>query len=74
MHGNVWEWVADCYADSYLGAPSDGSTSVAIPGCQRVMRGGSWIDSPRVLRSASRGRVPPDSRFIYRGFRVARDP
>ena len=25
MSGNVWEWVADCYADSYAGAPSDGS-------------------------------------------------
>ena len=26
MHGNVWEWVQDCWHDSYQGAPSDGST------------------------------------------------
>ena len=25
MHGNVWEWVEDCYKDSYAGAPTDGS-------------------------------------------------
>ena len=26
MHGNVWEWVEDCWNDSYIGAPSDGGT------------------------------------------------
>lgn len=72
MHGNVWEWVADCYVDSYVNAPSNGSASAEVPDCPRVMRGGSWIDSPRVLRSAYRGSVPSNTRFIYRGFRVAR--
>jgi formylglycine-generating enzyme required for sulfatase activity len=72
MHGNVWEWVADCYVDTYVNAPSDGSASAEVPNCNRVMRGGSWIDSPRVLRSAYRGFVPSNTRFIYRGFRVAR--
>lgn len=72
MHGNVWEWVADCYFGSYDTAPADGSAVAEADGCQRVMRGGSWIDSPRVLRSAARGHVPPNTRFIYRGFRVAR--
>lgn len=73
MHGNVWEWVADCANDNYDGVPADGRPAPEIPGCQRVMRGGSWIDSPRVLRSAVRGRVPSNTRFIYRGFRVARE-
>ena len=72
MHGNVWEWVADCASSNYDNAPGDGSVAPETDGCQRVMRGGSWIDSPRVLRSAVRGRVPANTRFIYRGFRVAR--
>jgi formylglycine-generating enzyme required for sulfatase activity len=72
MHGNVWEWVVDCYVDSYDSAPSDGSAVTEVLGCPRVLRGGSWIDAPRVLRSAYRGRVPSGTRFIYRGFRVAR--
>jgi len=72
MHGNVWEWVADCHSESYAEAPSDGSAAYGVTGCSRVMRGGSWIDSPRVLRSAVRGYVPANTRFIYRGFRVAR--
>lgn len=72
MHGNVWEWISDCYAGTYVIAPSDGSAAAEIPGCPRGMRGGSWIDSPRVLRSANRGFVPPNTRFIYRGFRVAK--
>jgi formylglycine-generating enzyme required for sulfatase activity len=72
MHGNVWEWIADCYADTYVNAPSDGSASAEVDDCPRVMRGGSWIDSPRVLRSANRGFVPSNTRFIYRGFRVAK--
>ena len=72
MPGNVWEWVADCYVETYVNAPSDGSASAEVPGCHRVMRGGSWIDSPRVLRSAYRAHLPSNTRFIYRGFRVAR--
>lgn len=72
VHGNVWEWVQDCYFDTYDTAPSDGAAVSEVPGCSRVMRGGSWIDAPRVLRSAYRGHVPSGTRFIYRGFRVAR--
>ncbi|MEQ1717968.1 MAG: formylglycine-generating enzyme family protein [Hyphomicrobium sp.] len=72
MHGNVWEWVQDCYGDTHDGTPADGSARAETPDCPRVLRGGSWIDSPRVLRSANRGRMPPAARFIYRGFRVAR--
>ncbi len=68
MHGNVWEFVQDCYSGSYDAAkpPPDAAS------CQRVVRGGSWIDAPRALRSAYRGKIAPDARFIYRGFRVAR--
>ena len=37
-----------------------------------VLRGGSWIDDPRVLRAADRGGSPPDMRYSYVGLRVAR--
>ena len=72
LHGNVWEWVADCFFAGYQNAPADGSPAPESSNCQRVMRGGSWIDGPRVLRAAARGHVPAKTRFIYRGFRVAR--
>lgn len=72
MHGNVREWVQDCYFNTYGGAPSDGRAVPEVPGCSRVLRGGSWIDAPRALRSAYRGQVGSSARFIYRGFRVLR--
>lgn len=72
MHGNVWEWVQDCYADSYAKAPTDGSKAPDADGCSRVLRGGSWNDYPRLLRSALRLRILPDYRFRLSGFRLAR--
>ncbi|MBK8451934.1 MAG: formylglycine-generating enzyme family protein [Thiofilum sp.] len=70
MHGNVWEWVADCYAN-YASAPSD-STVVASTNCSlRVLRGGSWFDIPQDLRSAYRSRFGPTNRYNSVGFRVA---
>ena len=42
MNGSVWEWVSDCWHNSYQGAPNDGHAWDA-PGCNmRVIRGGSW--------------------------------
>jgi formylglycine-generating enzyme required for sulfatase activity len=71
--GNVAEWVQDCFTEGYGNAPADGRPSSDTAGCQRVLRGGSWLDGPRVLRSAYRGHLQPNARFILRGFRVARD-
>jgi formylglycine-generating enzyme required for sulfatase activity len=72
MHGNVWEWVQDCYKDSYQGAPTDGS-AVALPDCGlRILRGGSWSYFPQLLRSAYRYATTPDIRLDMVGFRVAR--
>ena len=42
MHGNVWEWVEDCYADNYSGAPTDGTKAAEVASCRRVLRGGGW--------------------------------
>lgn len=72
MHGNVWEWVEDCYKDSYEGAPADGSP-VTLPNCSlRVLRGGAWNYYPRLLRSAYRYATAPGVRMENAGFRVAR--
>ena len=54
VHGNVWEWVGDCYNDGYHGAPSDGSAWESGDCSRRVVRGGSWGGTPRYLRSANR--------------------
>ncbi len=73
MHGNVWEWVQDVWHDSYAGAPSDGSARMSGgDASRRVLRGGSWNISPRVLRSAGRGGNSPGGRNIGTGFRIAR--
>ncbi|UTW11912.1 SUMF1/EgtB/PvdO family nonheme iron enzyme [Marinobacterium rhizophilum] len=73
LNGNVDEWVQDCYADSHEGAPANGAARVQ-GGCKyRVMRGGSWFDIGRLVRSSSRYRNPPSSLRSSWGFRVAVD-
>ncbi len=72
MHGNVREWVADSYHDSYSGAPPDGSVWAAGGRSARVVRGGSWDDLPRLLRAAFRYGFEPVNRYVYLGFRLAK--
>ncbi|GAB6051204.1 hypothetical protein JCM17960_00240 [Magnetospira thiophila] len=72
MHGNVLEWVQDCYQDSYANTPTDGSARGGNNSCDRVYRGGSWISIPRDLRSANRYGLQPDYRSLSLGFRLAR--
>ena len=72
MHGNVWEWVQDCWNDSYLGAPRDGSAWESGDCSLRVWRGGSWVNDPWFLRSAFRHRGTTTLRDHRGGFRVAR--
>ena len=79
MHGNVFEWVEDCYHNSYTGAPDDGITWVDAnwlirmssgSSSNRVVRGGSWNHNRRNARSAYRGDYDPDARLNSIGFRV----
>ena len=74
MHGNVWEWVQDCWNDNYSGAPADGSAWESEECSRRVLRGGSWYFRPRNLRSAYRIRFTSVFRNFFNGigFRVAR--
>jgi formylglycine-generating enzyme required for sulfatase activity len=74
--GNVWEWVQDCWHDTYHRAPTDGSVWLQPGGgdCgQRVVRGGSWSNPPSQLRASYRDRYHPDTRNNPVGFRLARD-
>jgi formylglycine-generating enzyme required for sulfatase activity/TPR repeat protein len=76
MHGNVWEWVGDCWNGNYKSAPTDGAVWSSGNCSKRVLRGGSWVDSPSFMRSAFRFRGPSwapgdDGGF---GFRIARTP
>ncbi len=75
MHGNVWEWLQDCWHDNYKGAPEDGSAWEE--GCseagRRVLRGGSWDYKPVLLRAAERFDWVPGDRNILVGFRLAQD-
>jgi formylglycine-generating enzyme required for sulfatase activity len=73
MHGNVWEWVEDCYHLNYNGAPADGKPWTEGADCSvRVVRGGSWYYYPQLLRSAIRLRFSTDLRLFILGFRVGR--
>jgi formylglycine-generating enzyme required for sulfatase activity len=71
MYGNVWEWVEDCYKNTYSGGPIDGSAAKFGDCNLRVLRGGSW-SSAEGLRSADRGRNSSDLKDNDVGFRVAR--
>ena len=76
MQGNVWEWIQDCYHDSYEGSPGDGTaweSKEETAGGHRVIRGGSWNTDPWSLRSASRTGYYPDTRSCTLGFRLAQD-
>jgi formylglycine-generating enzyme required for sulfatase activity len=72
MHGNVREWVQDCWNDSYKGAPTDGSAWTVGDCSRRVVRGGSRLDDPGNLRAAYRDSNPTGNRDVYSGFRLAR--
>ena len=72
VHGNVSEWVHDCYNDSYSGAPTDERPVVSAARCDRVLRGGSWGDNPGAILSAKRRGYIPDDRNFNDGFRTAR--
>ena len=73
MHGNVWEWVQDCWHEDYARSPRGGTAWTSGGDCRRrVLRGGSWNSPPRLLRSANRSWNAAENRTANDGFRVAR--
>jgi formylglycine-generating enzyme required for sulfatase activity len=73
VHGNVWEWVQDCYDDSYYGESPRVDPKGPASGEYRVLRGGSWNDDPDYCRAAHRHRFNPGNRDSDFGFRLALD-
>lgn len=73
MHGNVREWCEDVWHDNYDDAPNDGSAwTVGGDPSRRVLRGGSRVSDPWILRSAYRSGLNPANRGNYGGLRPAR--
>ena len=73
VHGNFWEWTQDCWDTSNTNNPGDGRAGIIGDCAYRVLRGGSWADTPQRLRSAYRSgwvAIYRDSRDF--GFRLAR--
>lgn len=76
MSGNVYEWVEDCWHESYKGAPEDGSAWLETNSgdCgRRVVRGGAWGNGPMGLRVSDRFRYGTDDRNDLLGFRLVQD-
>jgi formylglycine-generating enzyme required for sulfatase activity len=72
VHGNVWEWVEDCYHSDYAGAPSNGSAWISGDCDRRVVRGGGWYSAPADVRSARRLPLSIPDTGNNLGFRIAR--
>ena len=73
--GNVWEWTADHWNESHMGAAPDGRARMPQGmgnWSLRVLRGGSWLSSEWAARSAYRGYRNASDRYFDIGFRVAR--
>jgi len=71
MHGNVMEWVEDCWNPNHTGAPDDGSPRGGD--CKRrVLKGGAWYYEAAYLRSSARQSYPARTRLNVVGLRIAR--
>ena len=72
IHGNVWEWVQDCWNEDYRGAPEDDRPRLSGNCADGTVRGGAWHDWGYWVRAAARYHFPRESRHPYGGFRPAR--
>jgi len=73
MHGNVWEWVEDCWSDEYgTATPADGKPFLGANCGGRVLRGGSWEDYAGDIRAAARVASNKEDQTWSDGFRVVR--
>jgi len=70
MHGNVWEWCADRYGAYAAGTVTD--PQGPAQGVHRVLRGGSWLNNGRFVRSAYRYGNDPGDRYHNFGLRLSR--
>lgn len=73
VHGNLWEWTQDCWNPSYEGAPADGASWTSGDCLSRVLRGGSYAQSPEYMATWKRNHYDHDVRFFEHGLRVVSD-
>jgi len=71
--GNIWELTQDCWNYNYVGAPKNGDPWLSGDCSRGVIRGGSFGDTPRDLRSATRLRNYNKTRTVIIGFRLVRE-
>lgn len=71
LAGNVWEWVNDWYSSSYYRLSPAVNPPGPAQGGLRVLRGGSWLNPPALIRCATRLWLNPDFCDGIAGFRVA---
>jgi len=73
VHGNVWEWVEDCWNPNYVDAPVDGSANIDGDCRYRVTRSGSWYYVSSNVRSAYRAKYIAKAFSYGIGLRVLRE-
>jgi formylglycine-generating enzyme len=73
MHGNVWQWVSDFYAEDYYAKSPVADPQGPPPARQHVRRGGGWATWSFYCRASFRNYNTPQSRYFNLGFRVVRE-